>query len=168
MQALGRTHRTNQASAPIYELLFTDLGGEKRFASSVARRMQSLGALTQGASKGAGMAAELAAYNFEKDEGEKAAKAFVAALENIPKLPGTEISGFVALREMGLLRKDNHGNETVGKLPPGVGATKRVMNRILNLTTHTQRAAFSLFMELFQEAQRQAEARGTLPVKISP
>lgn len=49
---------------PIYKLVTTDLGGERRFAASVARRLLSLGALTKG-DRRAATVADLSSFNYD-------------------------------------------------------------------------------------------------------
>ncbi|MGS0639516.1 strawberry notch C-terminal domain-containing protein, partial [Citrobacter sp. VF227] len=48
VQGLGRTNRTNQAQPPVLRPVTTDVKGEKRFLSTIARRLDTLGAITRG------------------------------------------------------------------------------------------------------------------------
>ena len=47
VQQFGRTHRSNQVQAPDYLLLISKLAGENRFASSVAKRIESMNAVSK-------------------------------------------------------------------------------------------------------------------------
>src|SRR5262249_56273115 len=89
MQTFGRTQRSDQAVPPEYVLLSTELGGEKRFSSTIARRLGSLGALTKG-DRGAADSGDLAKYNFETEEGRSALAALFRAIMKGEEVPGLE------------------------------------------------------------------------------
>lgn len=87
IQQLGRSHRSNQTSAPLYKVVFTNLGGEKRFAAAVARRLQSLGALTRG-DRRAASGLDLGSMNYDSHFGRKALRRmYDAFLNESPVLP---------------------------------------------------------------------------------
>eukprot|EP00878_Enallax_costatus_P040094 GHUV01046079.1.p1 GENE.GHUV01046079.1~~GHUV01046079.1.p1 ORF type:complete len:621 (+),score=132.82 GHUV01046079.1:286-2148(+) len=65
VQQLGRTHRSNQVTPPIYKIVSTNICGEHRFASAVAHRLQQLGALTQGDRRAASASEAMAAFNLQ-------------------------------------------------------------------------------------------------------
>ncbi len=77
IQQFGRTHRSNQVNAPEYIFLISELAGEKRFASTVAKRLESLGALTHG-DRRATESRDLSRFNIDNKYGR-------AALENVIK-----------------------------------------------------------------------------------
>jgi hypothetical protein len=67
IQQLGRTHRANQSSGPSYKFLISDVGGEKRFAAAVAKRLALMGALTQGDRRATGQSSALGLGGFDFD-----------------------------------------------------------------------------------------------------
>ena len=71
IQQFGRTHRSNQVSAPEYVFLISNLAGEKRFASIVAKRLESLGALTHG-DRRATESRDLSQFNIDTKYGRQA------------------------------------------------------------------------------------------------
>jgi hypothetical protein len=156
MQCFGRTHRSGQAEPPEYVLLSTELGGEKRFSSTIARRLASLGALTKG-DRGAADNADWARYNFETEEGKAALGLLykrILAGESVPNLPDPR----QALHDIGLLVSKD-GTEQIRK--EDERNVPRFLNRILALEVEEQNALFDHFADLFDQTVRYAKATGT-------
>src|SRR6266850_7454267 len=157
MQTFGRTHRSDQAVPPEYVLLSTELGGEKRFSSTIARRPGSLGALTKG-DRGAADSGDLAKYNFETEEGRAALSLTLRRIMKGEKVPGLD-NPRQTLRDIGLLVANRDGIECIRK--EDEYNVPRFLNRVLALEVEQQNALFDYFADLFDQTVRYAKANGT-------
>ncbi|KAG8043403.1 hypothetical protein GUJ93_ZPchr0458g22439 [Zizania palustris] len=168
IQQFGRTHRSNQTSAPQYRLLFTNLGGEKRFASIVAKRLESLGALTQG-DRRAGPS--LSAFNYDSNYGKKALTIMYRGImeqDSFPVVPPgcsdnqTSIQEFIdeakaALISVGIIRDAVVYMHDVA----------RFLNRLLGLAPKIQNRLFDLFTSILDVVLHNARIEGQLDSGIT-
>lgn len=163
MQTFGRTHRTNQESAPKYILLSSDVGGEKRFSATIARRLASLGALTRGQQDAAG-AGTIANYNFETPEGESALLTIFNHVKGHKEIPGIDepIETFL---EMGLFKKDTDGKITYSQSI--CQDVPKFFNRIMFLDIERQNALFDFFMVNFEAQVARAKEEGLFDEGVS-
>ncbi|KAM6466151.1 protein strawberry notch homolog 2 isoform 1-T2 [Liasis olivaceus] len=157
IQQFGRTHRSNQVSAPEYIFLISELAGERRFASIVAKRLESLGALTHG-DRRATESRDLSKYNFENKYGIKALDKVLRTIfqqtENKVPLPkGYREGDAVFFSEMkqcllsvGISCKEmRYGFMSMEK---DCSITK-FLNRILGLEVNKQNLLFQYFNDTF-------------------
>ncbi|KAK1280548.1 hypothetical protein QJS04_geneDACA014302 [Acorus gramineus] len=166
IQQFGRTHRSNQTSAPEYRILFTNLGGERRFASIVAKRLETLGALTQG-DRRAGLS--LSAYNYDSTYGKKALVMMYRAIMEQDPLPVTPfgcssekpstIQDFIlkakaALVSVGIIRDSvlangKEGGKITGRIVDSdMHDVGRFLNRLLGLPPDIQNRLFEFFISI--------------------
>ncbi|XP_053437416.1 protein strawberry notch homolog 2 isoform X1 [Nycticebus coucang] len=157
IQQFGRTHRSNQVSAPEYVFLISELAGERRFASIVAKRLESLGALTHG-DRRATESRDLSKYNFENKYGIRALHCILTTIlsqvENKVPVPQGYPGGVAAFfRDMkqGLLSVGIGGRESRSgclDMEKDCSITK-FLNRILGLEVYKQNALFQYFSDTF-------------------
>lgn len=158
VQGFGRTHRSNQVDTPVFKLISTDVMGHKRFVTSIARRLDQLGALTKGQRQtGSGVFSE-------KDNLESPLSA--EALRTLYKRLGANgVEGINAkdvFTEMGLYKDfyDEYGNF---KLNESIASSiPKFLNRILALDVEKQNKVFSAFEDIRQAYYEAAEEAGTL------
>ncbi len=158
IQGLGRTHRTHQASAPLFRPVTTDCKGELRFTSTIARRLDSLGALTRGQRQTGGQNLFDPADNLETEYA-KAALVTWFHLLVAGKLTSTTLADFEERTGLALLDADGVIKED---LPP----IQRWLNRLLALPIGHQNVIFDEFLALVETRVAAARDAGTLDIGV--
>lgn len=162
-QGFGRTHRSNQVSAPVYKLITTDIEGQRRFVTSIARRLDQLGALTKGQRQtGSGIFGEK--DNLESPLSRDALRIFYKRLGTgaVPGVDGKEI-----FRKLGLYRDFYDKDDKFRPSNPKSDDITTFLNRLLALKVDEQNIVFGEFETLRQQMYDEAIANGTLDTGIS-
>lgn len=158
VQGLGRTHRTHQAVPPIFRPVTTDVRGEKRFISTIARRLDALGALTRGQRQTGGQNLFNEADNLESPIAATALHRWYKLLVG-GKLTSTTLSAFSHLS--GLTLVDPQG-QILENLPP----IQRWLNRLLAFPINLQNNIFDEYFSLIQAQIDALTASGKLDLGI--
>ena len=157
IQGLGRTNRTHQASAPIFRPVTTDCRGERRFISTIARRLDALGALTRGQRQTGGQNLFDPADNLESAYAREALLTWYRLL-HAGKLASV---GFATFCERTGLKLEADGC-LADNLPP----IQRWLNRILALPIAMQNAIFDEFLGLVEARIEAAKKAGTFDAGV--
>ena len=158
IQGLGRTHRTHQATAPLFRPVSTDCRGERRFISTIARRLDSLGALTRGQRQTGGQGLFDPRDNLESDYAKESLETWFRLLAD-GKLRSTTLDEFQKLTGLEL---EGEGGGLKEDLPP----IQRWLNRILALRIALQNAIFDEYLGLIEARIEAAREAGTLDLGV--
>ena len=157
IQGLGRTNRTHQASAPIFRPVTTDCRGERRFISTIARRLDALGALTRGQRQTGGQNLFNPADNLESEYAREGLIQWYRLL-HAGKLTSTSFEAFCDRTGLKL----EYEGSLVENLPP----IQRWLNRILALPIAMQNAIFDEFLGLVEARIEAAKKAGTFDAGV--
>jgi predicted RNA methylase len=139
IQGLGRTNRTNQAQPPLFRPIATDVKAEKRFLSTIARRLDTLGAITRGQRQTGGQGLFRPEDNLESPYARDALRQLYLLLVR-GKVEGCSLDRFESAT--GLKLMDDNGIKD--ELPP----ITTFLNRLLALTIELQGVLFTAFEQL--------------------
>ncbi|WP_298501065.1 strawberry notch family protein [uncultured Maritimibacter sp.] len=158
IQGLGRTHRSAQVLAPFFRVCTSDVHGEKRFTSTIARRLDQLGALTKGQRETGSQGMFREEDNLESPIARGALRGYYADLAagRAGAMSYEQFTDWTALR---LIDQDG---VLLEELPP----IQRFLNRVLALPIHMQNALFAEFMSRIADQTERARAAGTLDLGV--
>ncbi|MFG1314635.1 strawberry notch-like NTP hydrolase domain-containing protein [Xanthobacter autotrophicus] len=152
IQGLGRTHRTNQRQPPLFRPISTDVKAEKRFLSTIARRLDTLGAITRGQRQTGGAGLFKREDNLESHYARDALRQLYLLLVR-GKIEGCSLQTFEAATGLKLMDEGGIKDEL-----PGITT---FLNRLLALTIDLQGVLFTAFEQLLAAKVEGAIASGT-------
>lgn len=173
IQQFGRTHRSNQVNAPEYVFLISDLAGERRFASTVAKRLESLGALTHG-DRRATETRDLSQFNIDNKYGKSALESVMKTIMQyeapiVP--PPQDYKGdffkdiAAALVGVGLI-VNSEQTPGVLALDKEYNNISKFLNRILGIPVDLQNRLFKYFTDTLTATITQAKKLGKFDLGI--
>ena len=158
IQGLGRTNRTNQAQPPLFRPVATDVQAEKRFLSTIARRLDTLGAITRGQRQTGGQGLFRPEDNLESPYARDALRQLYMLIY-AGKVAGCSLGLFESLTGLSL-------TDSTGCLKDELPPITTFLNRLLALTIAMQNVLFTAFEQLLSAKVESAMASGTYDIGL--
>ena len=158
IQGFGRTNRTNQKQPPLFRPVSTDVRAQKRFISTIARRLDSLGAITRGQRQTGGQNMFRPEDNLGSWYARDALRQLYVLLAR-GKVEGCSLARFEAATGLSLLDSDGGLRDEL----PGINI---FLNRMLALTVSMQNLLFEAFEGLLVARIEQAKASGSYEIGL--
>ncbi|ACI59568.1 putative methylase/helicase (plasmid) [Rhizobium leguminosarum bv. trifolii WSM2304] len=152
IQGLGRSHRTNQKQPPRFRMIATNVKAERRFLSTIARRLDTLGAITRGQRQTGGQGMFRSEDNLESQYARDALRQFYGLL-HAGGIEGCSLDKFESITGLTLTSEEGGLKD---ELPP----IQTFLNRMLALTIAMQNVLFEAFEQLLAARVEGAIAAG--------